>query len=48
VHLGNIACRLGRTLRFDAAAERIIGDAEAHALLTRAYRDGHWAVPRGV
>ena len=48
VHLGNIACRLGRTLRFNAAAERIIGDAEAHALLTRAYRDGHWAVPRGV
>jgi hypothetical protein len=48
VHLGNIACRLGRTLRFDAAIERIVGDDEAHSLLTRPYRAGHWAVPRGV
>jgi hypothetical protein len=48
VHLGNIACRLGRTLRFDTAAERIVGDDEANRLLSRAYRDGHWAVPRGV
>jgi len=32
----------------DAAAERIIGDDEAQALLSRAYRAGHWAVPRGV
>ncbi len=32
----------------DAAAERIIGDDEAQSLLTRAYRAGHWAVPRGV
>ena len=48
VHLGNIACRLGRTLAFDSAAERIRGDDEADALLRRTYRDGHWAVPRGV
>lgn len=48
VHLGNIACRTGRTLAFDAAAERIVGDPEADALLRRAYREGHWAVPRGV
>jgi hypothetical protein len=48
VHLGNIACRLARTLHVDAAAERIVGDDEAQALLTRAYRPGHWAVPRGV
>ena len=48
VHLGNIACRLGRTLHVDAAAEQIVGDDEANRLLTRAYRDGHWAVPRGV
>jgi len=48
VHLGNIACRLGRTLAFDSEAERIRGDDEADALLRRAYRDGHWAVPRGV
>jgi hypothetical protein len=48
VHLGNIACLLGRTLHVDAAAEQIVGDDEANRLLTRAYRDGHWAVPRGV
>jgi hypothetical protein len=39
-HLGNIAYRLGRTLRFDATAESIPGDAEATALLRRTYRKG--------
>ncbi len=48
VHLGNIACRLAQTHHFDAAAERIVSDDEAQSLLTRAYRPGHWAVPRGV
>ncbi len=48
VHLGNVACRVGRTLAFDSAAEKIRGDDEADALLRRTYRDGHWAVPRGV
>ncbi|MBL9126801.1 MAG: Gfo/Idh/MocA family oxidoreductase [Verrucomicrobiales bacterium] len=47
-HLGNIATRVGRTLRFDPASESILDDREAHALLRRTYRDGHWAVPRGV
>ncbi len=47
-HLGNIATRVGRTLRFDPAAERIVGDEEAAALLRRTYRPGHWAVPKGV
>jgi predicted dehydrogenase len=47
VHLGNIACRTGRTLAFDAAAERIVGDPEADALLRRGYRAGHWAAPAG-
>src|SRR5262249_53394857 len=37
-HLGNIAYRLGRTLRFDAATETIRGDAEANKLLGRTYR----------
>ena len=37
-HLGNIACRLGRTLKFDAATETIPGDAEANKLLGREYR----------
>ncbi len=46
-HLGNIALRVGRSLRFDPAAEAIVGDDEAAALLGRAYRDGgHWATPR--
>jgi predicted dehydrogenase len=37
-HLGNIAYRLSRTLRFDAATETIAGDPEANRLLGRAYR----------
>ncbi len=47
-HLGNIAARVGRTLRLDSAAERIEGDEEAAALLRRTYRPGHWAIPAGV
>jgi predicted dehydrogenase len=37
-HLGNIAYRLGRTLRFDGATETIAGDAEASKMLGRTYR----------
>jgi predicted dehydrogenase len=37
-HLGNIAFRVGRALRFEAATETIPGDAEANKLLTRSYR----------
>ncbi len=49
VHLANIAVRLGRSLRIDPGTERITGDDEANALLTRTYRQGgHWAVPKGV
>lgn len=45
-HLGNLAARLGRTLKFDPQAETIASDAEANGLLARRYRDGgHWAVP---
>lgn len=29
-HLGNVAMRLGRTIRWDAAKEEVIGDAEAN------------------
>jgi predicted dehydrogenase len=47
-HLGNIATRLGRTLRFDPATETINGDDEAQRLTKRTYRQGHWAVPEGV
>ncbi len=37
-HLGNIAYRTGRTLRFDGATETILDDPEANKLLGRAYR----------
>ena len=44
-HLGNIALRLGReSLRWDPRTERIIGDDEASALLSRPYREP-WALP---
>ena len=49
VHLGNIACRLGRSLRVDPKTQTIAGDDEANALLKRRYRKGgHWAIPKGV
>ena len=47
-HLANICTRLQRTVRFDPAKEVILGDDATGAMVTRKYRDGHWAVPRGV
>ena len=44
-HLGNIAARLRRYVAWDAKAERIPGDAEAQALVGRAYR-APWALPK--
>lgn len=47
IHLANIGARLGRTLRFDPATERVVGDDEANAMLSRKYRaGGHWAAPK--
>jgi predicted dehydrogenase len=40
-HLANIALRLGRPLRWDSGAERVIGDDEANALMSRRYRTGY-------
>jgi predicted dehydrogenase len=37
-HLGNIAYRVGRSVKFDGVKERFVGDSEADALLTRKYR----------
>jgi predicted dehydrogenase len=37
-HLGNIAYRVGRTLRFDGSTETFVNDAEANQLLHRTYR----------
>lgn len=47
-HLGNIVARTGRNVTFDPQSETITQDAEANTLVTREYRDGHWAVPKGV
>ena len=37
-HLGNISTRLGRSLRWDAAKEQVVGDSEANHMLSRPYR----------
>jgi predicted dehydrogenase len=37
-HLGNIAFRTGRAIRFDPQTETCVDDAEANRLLTRSYR----------
>lgn len=37
-HLGNIACRLGRTLEFNPNSEQFVNDAEADSYLTKHYR----------
>jgi predicted dehydrogenase len=46
-HLGNIAYRVGRTLRFDAATESLVNDPEANQLRRRGYRKG-FEVPAKV
>ncbi|MBM83521.1 MAG: dehydrogenase [Planctomycetaceae bacterium] len=45
VHLGNIGARVGKTLEFDAKNERITNDQAADKMLSREYREGHWAAP---
>ena len=47
-HLGNICSRVGRSLTFDPKAEQFVGDDEANRLTRRQYREGHWAVPKGL
>lgn len=42
--LGHIAAQLGRTLKWDASAERVLGDDEANARLARPYREP-WGLP---
>ena len=37
-HLGNIACRVKRTLHFNPNAEKFVNDPEADAYLTKMYR----------
>jgi hypothetical protein len=40
-HLANIAMRLNRTLKWDAAKEQIVGDDEANAWQKREQRKGY-------
>lgn len=47
VHLANISYRLGRTLHWDEKTWTVKGDAEANAMLTRAYRKPY-VVPEKV
>ena len=42
--LGNISLRVGRQIRWNAAEERIVNDADANAYLTREYR-APWKLP---
>jgi predicted dehydrogenase len=44
-HLGNIATRLGRSLKWDAEKEQIVGDADANRWLTKEYRKP-WEFPK--
>ncbi len=37
-HLGNIAYRIGRKIRWDAEKEQIVDDPQANAMLTKTYR----------
>jgi predicted dehydrogenase len=46
-HLGNIAYRTGRAIRFDARSETCLDDAEANRLLRRSYREP-FVVPEKV
>ncbi|HVX12797.1 MAG TPA: Gfo/Idh/MocA family oxidoreductase [Pirellulales bacterium] len=39
-HLGNIAYRTGRTVKFDPTAKQIVGDDEQRGLWSREYRPG--------
>lgn len=48
VHRANIATLIGHTLQFDPVAEQFIGDEEANGWLRRHYREGHWAIPKGL
>ena len=37
-HLGNIAYRTGKTIKWDVEKERVIGDVEAQKLVMKEYR----------
>jgi predicted dehydrogenase len=39
-HLAGISARLGRTIKWDAAAQQVVGDEQANTMLARPYRKG--------
>ena len=43
-HIGNIAIKTGRPLRWDPDTERFVGDADANGMVERTYR-GPWSLP---
>ncbi len=43
-HLGNLAFRLGRKIKWDVENEKAVGDAEAQALVNKPYREP-WKLP---
>jgi len=45
-HLGNIATRLGRSIRWDPEREQVVGDKEANQWLARPYRAPWKLVPQ--
>lgn len=47
-HLINIGTRTRKTVHFDPKTERVIDDVTAGEMVKRKYREGHWAVPKGV
>ncbi len=47
-HLANISLRLGRTVKWDAEREEIVGDREAAAMMVRPYRKPWDDVLRGL
>ncbi len=48
-HLGNIAIKLGgQAMEFQPETEKFVNNKEADQLITRKYREGHWAIPKNV
>lgn len=48
VHLANASARVGATFEFDPKKEQVTNNEAGNALMSRKYRDGHWATPKNV
>ena len=44
-HVGNVSCRVGRTVRYDLEKRTFPGDAEANRFLTRSEYRKPWELP---